>query len=131
MAESSAQLSNYRQSPRKVGLVVGAIRGKRVVGALQVLEAMPKRAAGPIAKLLQSAVANASVKGFHADELVISKATVDKGMVIKRFTPRARGSSSPIHKRCSHVKLELSQIAPVVAKAPKATKPAAKAKKTK
>ena len=110
MADASAQLSNYRQSPRKVGLVVGAMRGKRVVEALSTLDAMPKRAAGPIAKLLRSALANATSKGMHAEELMVSSATVNKGTVYKRSTPRARGSSSMIHKRSSHVKLELSKV---------------------
>ena len=109
MTESSAQLSNYRQPPRKVGLVVGAIRGKRVVDALNILDAMPKRAAGPVAKLLRSAVANASIKNITLEELMISKATVDKGMVIRRSMPRARGSSSMLHQRCSHIRFELSR----------------------
>jgi len=90
--------------------VVGAVRGKRVAEALHTLEAMPKRAALPIMKLLRSAVANATQKGFHVEELVVSKATVDKGVVFKRSTPRARGSSSLIRKRSSHVTLELSKI---------------------
>ncbi len=116
MADSSAQLSNYRQSPRKTGLVVDAVRGKSVVEALRMLDAMPKRAATPIAKLLRSAVANASSKGLYAEELLVSKAVVGKGTVYKRSMPRARGSSSMIHKRCSHVQIELSKKPQMVAK---------------
>ncbi len=112
MADATAQLSNYRQSPRKVGLVVGLVRGKRVNEALIVLDAMPKRAAEPVAKLIRSAVANARTKGISQDDLVVSKMTVGQGVVFKRSMPRARGSMSMLQKKSSHVTVELSNVAP-------------------
>ena len=110
MKTATAQLSNYRQSPRKVGLVAGLVRGKRVNEALIVLDAMPKRAAAPVAKLIRSAVANARTKGISHDDLVVSKMTVGKGVVFKRSMPRARGSMSLIQKKSSHVTVELSNV---------------------
>ncbi|HEX8993903.1 MAG TPA: 50S ribosomal protein L22 [Candidatus Paceibacterota bacterium] len=128
MTKATAQLSNYRQSPRKVGLVAGLVRGKRVDEALAVLDMMPKRAALPVAKLIKSAVANAQSQGMMKDDLVISKVTVDKGIVFKRSVPRARGSMALIRKKASHIKLELSAAAAPKAPAKKvaAKKPAKK-----
>lgn len=111
MADATAQLSNYRQSPRKVGLIAGLVRGKRVAEALMALDAMPKRGADPIAKLIRSAVASAAARGASQDSLVISKIEVGKGVVFKRSMPRARGSMSLIRKKSSHIKLELSAVA--------------------
>lgn len=106
---ASAQLSNYRQSPRKVGLVASLVRGKRVGVALAHLEVLPKRASGPIAKLIRSAAANARARGMDESALVISKITVGSGIVLKRRSPKARGSSSLIRKKASHIKIELAE----------------------
>ena len=109
MANAQAHLKNYRQAPRKVRLVADMIRGKSVPEALSVLSFMPKRAALPIAKLINSAAANARSGGMIPDELIISKIHVGQGVVFKRFMPRARGSASPIKKKSSHVFLELTK----------------------
>lgn len=137
-----ATLRNYRQSPRKVRLLVDLIRGKRAPEAVTLLAFTPKRASLQVKKLLESAIANAAhVEKISADELFVSKATVDQGVTLSRWMPRARGSSSPIRKRCSHITIELSRKggAKVAEKAseeaaPKKKvaakkKPAAKAKK--
>ena len=120
MADATAQLSNYRQSPRKVGLVASLVRGKRVNDALASLELVPKRAGEPIAKLIRSAVANARQKGMTQDELIVSGIQVGKGIVFKRSSPRARGSSAIIRKKASNIKLELTRLAPKATKARKA-----------
>ena len=105
-----ATLSNYRQTPRKVRAVTDLIKGKRVEEALTVLQFLPKRAAAPIHKLLASAVANAE-KNFGADRgtLVVRTITVDKGTVLRRMMPRARGSAARIKKRASHVTVTLER----------------------
>lgn len=104
-----AFLKNYRQSPRKVRLVAELIKGKRVAEALTMLDALPKRASGPVNKLLLSAVANAKQAGVDENNLVVSNVTVNKGIVMKRSMPRARGSASRINKRTSHVLLTLME----------------------
>lgn len=102
-----AFLKNYRQSPRKVRLVGNLIKGKKVSEAQTELNALPKRAALPIKKLLDSAVANAKQVGVEKENLLVSNVRVDKGIVFKRFMPRARGSSSRINKRNSHIEITL------------------------
>jgi large subunit ribosomal protein L22 len=125
-----AFLKNYRQSPRKVRLVAGLIKGKRVTDAFVHLNALPKRATGPITKLLSSAVSNAKQAGVSEDALFVSNVTVDKGIVMKRSMPRARGSASRINKRTSHVTLTLvEKTIEKKAKAPKIEKAEKKAPK--
>ncbi len=102
-----AVLKNYRQSPRKVRLLADLVRGKKVTDALRTLQFVDKRASGPFAKVINSAVANATQKGANADHLKIVKVTVDKAPTYKRFIPRARGSASKINKRNSHITVEL------------------------
>ncbi len=142
-----AILTNYRQSPRKVGLIAGLIRGKKVSDALTSLRFAVKRASSPMEKLLLSAVANARNNGVENPEsLYVVEMRVDKGIVLKRFMPRARGNAAQILKRSSKVILTLgekplkgkaAQKAAKAAKAAKkatavaAPKPAPKAKKAK
>ncbi len=115
-----ASLSNYRQSPRKVRLVTNLVKGKTVHEALQTLRFLDKRAAHPIEKLISSAFTNAKQQGaVTADDLVVFDIQVNKGVVLKRMMPRARGSAARIHKHSSHVRLIL---APKVAKLKKGAK---------
>ena len=110
MADATASLSNYRQSPRKVRLVADLVRGKSAEHALGLLSMLPKRASEPMIKLIQSAVANAlSTKGIPASDLVISKIEVNGGVVFKRSMPRARGRASAIRKKTSLITLALSK----------------------
>lgn len=103
-----ASLHNYRHAPRKVRLVTDLIKGKSAVQAEAVLAHLVKRASLPIKKLLSSAVANS---GKNAGELYVKNITVDKGVVLKRWMPRAMGRAFPIHKHTSKVVIELAPLA--------------------
>ncbi len=104
-----AILKNYRQSPRKVRLVADVVRGKKVVDAIATLRFVDKRVAGPFAKVIESALANAVQTGKNPERLFIKKVAVDKGTVLKRSMPRARGTASRINKRNSHISVELGE----------------------
>lgn len=104
-----AILKNYRHSPRKVRLLADLVRGKKVADALATLQFVDKRAAGPFAKVIASAVANAKDHGKNTDTLFVKSVAVDKGTVLKRSMPRARGSASRINKRNSHISVELGE----------------------
>lgn len=104
-----AFLKNYRQSPRKVRLIADLVRGKSTTDALTTLQFVDKRASGPFAKVIKSAVANAKDQGKNQDKLFIKTVVVDKGGVNKRSMPRARGSASRINKRNSHISVELGE----------------------
>ena len=104
-----ASLNNYRHAPRKVRLVTDLVKGKSVIQAEAMLNHLIKKASLPIKKLLNSAVANASSAGSTIKEnLYIKSITVDKGVVLKRWMPRAMGRAFPIHKHTSHVVIELA-----------------------
>ena len=91
-------------TPRKLRLVMNAVRGKAVGEALTILQFTPKRAARILEKVLNSAVANAE-NNFKMDResLVICGAWVDQGPTAKRWIPRAQGRASGIHNRTSHI----------------------------
>ena len=104
-----AFLKNYRQSPRKVRLVAGLLKGKSVAEAIAELDFLAKRAGLPIKKLLLSAVANAKQMGKEAENLFIKELRVDKGIVMKRMMPAAMGTGHRINKRTSHLNLLLAE----------------------
>jgi large subunit ribosomal protein L22 len=106
-------LKNYRQSPRKVRLVADSVRGKNVTIALRDLAFVTKRATDPLAKLIKSAIANAKNNNNISEEnLFIKEIQVNKGIVMKRIMPRARGSAARINKRTSHVSVTLEEKVP-------------------
>ena len=104
-----AFLKNYRQSPRKVRLVAGLVRGKNVNEAIAELDFLAKRAGLPLKKLLMSAVANAKQMGIEKDNLFIKELKVDKGITMKRMMPAAMGSGHRINKRTSHINILLGE----------------------
>lgn len=120
-----AVANGVRQTPRKVGLVAGLVRGRTVADAEAILAHTPKRAAKPVAKVIASAKANAvNNHGLLADSLVISQLQVVSGPRLKRFKPVYRGMAHPFLKRSSHITVELSGT--VKPKKPAAEKPATK-----
>jgi len=124
----TAKLNYLRIPSRKVRLVVGLIRGKKVEEAKTILNFTVKKAARPILKLLKSAVANAKQNFQVSDEsnLFITRVTVDEGPKLKRWRARARGAAARIQKKTSHVTIVLDEITPATQRKKKA-----KTKKTK
>lgn len=103
-----AELSTYNQSPRKVRLVTDLVKGKGVAEAIDALSFLPKRAALPIQKLIQSAAANAKQKGEDVTKLKVADIRVDSAGMIVRFMPRAMGRAAPIRRRRSRVSVTLA-----------------------
>jgi large subunit ribosomal protein L22 len=102
--EAMAVGRNIRVSPRKLGVVAGLIRGKRVEAALSELTFSKRRIAQDVRKVLQSAIANAENNHqLDVDRLVVAEASVGKGLVMRRFHARARGRGAPILKPFSHI----------------------------
>ena len=105
-----ATLSQYRQSPRKVRLVTDMVKDDTVDEAIRALNFSKKSAAKPVAKLIESAVANAEHNdGKRRENLAIDELTVDQGPTLKRFRPRARGRATEIKKRTSHINVTLKE----------------------
>jgi large subunit ribosomal protein L22 len=96
-------------SPQKVRLVADQIRGLSVADAIDILTYSPKKAAGLVKKVLESAMANAEHnEGADIDELLVAKVFVDEGPTMKRIMPRAKGRADRILKRSSHISVIVS-----------------------
>ncbi len=105
-----ARLNYLRIAPRKTRAIAGIIKGLSVNEAEAQLVVQGRRAAKPILKLLRSAVAGAvRNKKMNAENLYIENIRVDKGPMLKRILPRARGMATPIQKKMSHVTLVLAE----------------------
>jgi len=105
-----AKLRYLRISPRKVRLVADLVRGMGALKARHQLELLNKKAALPMLKLLNSALANAEHNDkIKAEDLYIAELRVDEGPTLKRWIPRARGSASGINKRTAHITLGLEK----------------------
>jgi large subunit ribosomal protein L22 len=101
---------NIRTSPRKLNLVAQSIRGQSAERALATLTFSPKRVAGAVKKVLQSAIANAENNhDLDVDDLVVSEASVGRNMVMKRFHARARGRGARIEKPFSQVTIVVEE----------------------
>ncbi|OGI86419.1 50S ribosomal protein L22 [Candidatus Nomurabacteria bacterium RIFCSPLOWO2_01_FULL_39_17] len=116
-----AFLKNYRQSPRKVRLVAGLMKGKSVNESIAELDFLAKRASFPIKKLLFSAVANAKQLGIEKENLMVKELRVDKGITMKRMMPAAMGTGHRINKRTSRITLILAEKIEKVKKTNKRT----------
>ncbi|MFN0064537.1 MAG: 50S ribosomal protein L22 [Myxococcaceae bacterium] len=109
--ESTAHLRHLRMAPRKISLVAALVRGMPVGKALGVLKFTRRAAAKPLAKLIESAIANATdlSKGqVDVDRLVVKSLWVDQAKTARRYMPRAMGRASRINKKSSHVHVVLA-----------------------
>ncbi|PIO99206.1 50S ribosomal subunit protein L22 [uncultured Pleomorphomonas sp.] len=109
--EAQAVTRNLRVSPQKLNLVAALIRGKKVNTALADLTFSRKRIAGDVKKTLESAIANAENNhDLDVDALVVKEAFVSKGLVMKRFSPRARGRVGQIQKPFANLTIVVREV---------------------
>jgi len=105
-----AQLRFLSISAQKVRLVVDLVRGKDAVQALDMLRYAPQGAAGPVMKLLSSAVANAEENfGVSREDLFVAKIYADEAPTRKWRRFGARGRFKPLLRRSSHVTVVLRE----------------------
>lgn len=109
MKKQTAKLSEVRIAPRKMRAVANIIRGMPVPEAEAQLLMNKRRPSGVLLKLLRSAKANAKQQELDPDQMMVSKIIVNEGPTLKRILPRARGIATPIHKKTSHVFIELAE----------------------
>jgi large subunit ribosomal protein L22 len=109
--EAKAVTRNLRVSPQKLNLVAAMIRGKKVATALADLTFSRKRIAADVKKTLMSAIANAENNhDLDVDTLVVKEAWVGKALVMKRFSPRARGRVGTIHKPFANLTIVVREV---------------------
>jgi large subunit ribosomal protein L22 len=102
--ETKAILRGARISAQKGRLVADLIRGKPVDQAMNILGFMPKKGAGIIRKVLESAIANAEHNdGADIDALKVKTIHVERGAFMKRFQARAKGRGNRVTKQTCHI----------------------------
>lgn len=108
----TAKLGFVRQTPRKLRRTANLVRNKAAGEAVTQLGFMPYAAAEPIRKLIVSAIANASHNNQveNPSELIVSELLVDDGVIYKRWRAANKGRAHGIKKRCSKIKLVLSDM---------------------
>src|SRR5215468_6258457 len=114
--EVHAIMRNVRMSPQKMREVVRQIQGLPAAEAQAVLSVVPRKGARLVARTLKSAIANAEDLKSHkkeysslqTDQLFIKEAVAQTASILRRFTPKARGSAGPILKRNCHIKIVLA-----------------------
>ena len=116
--EAKAVARMLRISPQKLNLLAQLIRGKKVDRALADLQFSRKRAAIDVKKALESAIANAeNNQSLDVDDLVVAEAHVGKALVMKRFSPRARGRAGRIEKPFANITIVVREVEAEAAKA--------------
>lgn len=105
--EARAVQKHLRKAPRKVRLVVDAVRGKNVAKAIKQLEFTNKATAPSVIKVIKSAAANIRDKfqdeRLDNEDLYIKETYVNEGTTLKRIQPAAMGRANQIRKRTSHI----------------------------
>ena len=111
--DATAKARFQKISPRKARVVINMIRGKNVAIALDQLRFTRKAAAPIVAKLLDSAVANARQQdeNIDLDALIVKRAFVDKAANahMRRWRPRAQGRATRIQKGVSHITIVVGE----------------------
>ena len=132
--EAIATAKFIRISPTKARQVVDLIRGRHVDDARRVLRFTQRGPSPTVAKVLESAIANAEHnRELPADELVVTRAWVDEGPTLRRFRPRALGRATRVRKRTCHISVVVGRSSEAIAELRRATEAARKkttAKKT-
>ena len=102
--ETTASYRGARLSAQKGRLVADLVRGKPVDKALNILRFTPKKAAGLICKLLESAIANAEHNdGADIDALKVKAIHVERGAFQRRFHARAKGRGTRVLRHSCHI----------------------------
>ncbi len=107
----TAKLNNLRMSAKKARLVAGLVRGAQVDKGLAQIKFVSKSAAAPVAKLINSAVANAEHNfNLEKSNLYIKEIKVDEGKPLKRWMPKAHGRATTLKKHSCHITLVLAEL---------------------
>ena len=110
LSSVKAICKNLRSSPRKINEILRSIRGKKADIALRDLQFSEKRISKEISKTIKSAVSNAENNNqLDIDNLFIKEAYVGKGIVMKRYRPRARGRAGEIKKPFANLTIIVSE----------------------
>ena len=105
-----AKAKQVGASPKRLKPIMDAVRGMTVNDALDQLSLMASPWAHAVAKVVQSAAANAENNQFmNRNELRITRISADQATPLKRYRPRARGRIGRVTRRSSHIIIEVDE----------------------
>ncbi|WP_333023703.1 50S ribosomal protein L22 [Wolbachia endosymbiont of Pentidionis agamae] len=105
-----ASVRSVKSTPRKLNLVAHLVRNKKVSFAKAQLMFCKKKAAGFIAKILNSAISSAQYNyGMEIDNLYIKNILIGKSLTLRRVNPRAMGKGNRLNKCYSNIYIELME----------------------
>lgn len=96
------------ESPRKIRLVVSLVKKMKPLEAVEKLPFVQKRAAGDLAKVIKSAIANAKAQGVSDTDLIFKEIQIGEGPRLKRGRAASRGMWHPFKKRMAHIRVVLT-----------------------
>ena len=104
ISEAHAKAIGVKCTPRKARLVIDLVRGKDCDEALGILNNVNHKACRPVAKLIKSAMANATNNfNMNEDKLYVASIQASDGIKMRRYLPRAKGSASGLVKRFCNI----------------------------
>ena len=104
VTEAHAKAIGVKCTPRKARLVIDLVRGKDCDEALGILNNVNHKACKPVAKLIKSAMANATNNfNMNEDKLYVASIQASDGIKMRRYLPRAKGSASGLVKRFCNI----------------------------
>jgi len=104
-----AILNNFRGSPKRFIPYLKAIQNKQAINICERLRFVPSPYCVALRKLILSAIANAANDpNINVNDLVISNASVGRGVFLKRVCFRGRGRVGRVTKYGSNVSICLS-----------------------
>ena len=114
--EAIAKTKYLKGSPRKARLVIDMIRGQNVSRALSILKFTDKRAALPISKCLNSAIANATFLAeqeniaIDPDDLWVNLCFIDMGPTKnrRRMRPAPQGRAYREQRHYCHITIQVT-----------------------
>jgi len=107
--EAKAVQKFIKMGPRKLRLVADAVRAKTPQEALEILPFITKRAASPISKVINTAIANARVKNMDETRLIFKTLEINEGPRLKRFRAVSRGRAHGYIRQMSHIRVVLTE----------------------
>ena len=110
--EIKATQKFVRMSPRKLRQVVPLVKNLPPAKALEILPHLGKRAAGPLLKVIKTAIANAKVKKISEGDLVFKEIQINEGPRLKRWRAGAKGRVKPYRRKMSHIRVVLESKEP-------------------
>ncbi len=110
--EAKAVAKHIRISPRKIKPIADMVRGKNANEAVAILKFTPRKGAGLLKKVIESAMANAENNhGMDLESLYIAEVYANQGPTMKRWKAGSMGRANPILRRTSHIGVVLKEKA--------------------